>query len=106
MIPVSFFVLKGMESVVDSLLTRMSNSIWKDEKLCIEKYLKQKWIIRNGQDVEKNGNYEMPVIFLVVEKRQKKMLTFGPATILIPIFNRERKRQSNKGGFVFFVHVK
>ncbi len=68
-----------MESVGDSLLTRMSNSIWVDDKLCTEeKYLKQKWIIRNGQDVDKNGNYEMPVMFLVVEKGQKKTLTFGP----------------------------
>jgi hypothetical protein len=57
----------------------MSNSIWVDEKLCTEeKYLKQKWIIRNGQDVDKNENYEMPVMFLVVEKGQKRTLTFGP----------------------------
>jgi hypothetical protein len=78
-IPVSVFVLKGMESVVDTLLTRMSNSIWVDETLCTEeKYLKQKWIIRNGQDVHQDGNYEMPVMFLVVEKGQKKTLTFGP----------------------------
>ncbi len=53
---------------MDSVLTRMSNSIWVYEKFCSEeKYLKQKWIIRNGQDIDKE-TYEMPVMFLVVEK--------------------------------------
>jgi hypothetical protein len=47
----------------------MSNTIWVDEKLCMEeKYLKQKWIIPDGQDVDKNRNYEMPMMFLVVDK--------------------------------------
>src|SRR5450759_3078599 len=69
----------SQNTLSDSLLTKMSNCIWMDEKLCNEeKFLKSKWFLRNGQDTQKEGKYESPVMFLVVEKTERKNVQFGP----------------------------
>src|SRR5450759_248513 len=63
----------------DSLLTKMSNCIWMDEKLCNEeKFLKRKWFLRNGQDTHEEGKYERHVMFLVVEKTERKNVKICP----------------------------
>jgi len=50
-----------------------------DEKLCNEEnFLKRKWFLRNGQDTHEEGKYERPVMFLVVEKTDRKNVQFGP----------------------------
>src|SRR5450759_5291839 len=106
----------GLSGAKESLLTRMSNSIGMHEKLCTEeKYLKKKWYVRNGQDCAKTGNFEKPVIYLLVEEKSKRHLQFGlviQAALTTFSTGKGKKKQVNEGlcflclydgGFVSFI---
>jgi len=67
------------QSVNESLLEKMSTSIWEDDLLCQEeKYLKKKWFVRNGQDTMKDEGFPIPVLTVVVQSVKKKNVCFGP----------------------------
>src|SRR5450759_2776004 len=66
-------------ALTESLLTKMSSSIWVDDAICVEeKHLKKRWFVRNGQIIDKAENYERPLMVLVVKNIKKKNVAFGP----------------------------
>ena len=66
-------------AVTESLLTKISSSIWVDEGICVEeKHLKKQWFVRNGQHMNKAENYERPLMVLVVQNIKKKNIAFMP----------------------------
>src|SRR5450759_5146107 len=66
------------EAGAESLVKKMCSSIWVNEGLCKEKYLKKKWFVRNGQETDKAAGWEKPVMVVVVQNVRKKNVCFGP----------------------------
>jgi hypothetical protein len=63
----------------ETILGKMSVSIWGDAKICKEeKNLKKKWFVQNGAEIQKEQNYQRPVLMIVVKRTSKKNVAFGP----------------------------
>lgn len=92
------------QAEIETLVSKMSNSIWLNESICKEdKYLKKKWFVRNCQETDRASKWEKPCMAIVVQNVRKKNVCFGPVIQVseVPFFSGKGKERVEKEALSF-----